>query len=247
MPPKNILRHIRKHQRTSELIDQSTTDVVVRRGKDGNDIPMHGITKRLKKKVVPPTYSYRNRRADASSRDVGSRIHRHIFHQVVCLKEGECKCGKVKTRGINKYAKQGLAILRKNNLEPIASEVPIFSYTPAVGTRLDMICEHTHTKKQYVISLKTGTQHRSPPRKGKKEEMCLKPLDFMKCDPMNLAQLQGCMEIELLKQYDLYYPSDYGYYIMFVGNNPCIRGLSPWFEKEACDPQKTKHLMESQM
>jgi len=119
-----------------------------------------------------------------------------LFHLIECDRKGKCLCD-VKFRGYNKMIIHAIRCLKKNNLKPIASEVPVLAGGYRIATALDMICESTDINPPVhtIISVKTGGsqewrafQHFNP------------PLDFIDLNPKNINQLQSACELALLRR-----------------------------------------------
>lgn len=235
-----LLLSVRTDLRNSQIKkDAPIEGPVIRVSKDGKQIPMPGITRKITRKIAPPTFSHFTRQKDASSRQLGSRIHRHLFHAIEC--KTKCKCGVKTPKKLNQYASQALTIMKKAGLNPVAAEVPILSFSPSIATRLDVVCNHAATNRHYVISLKTGSLSRT--RKPKEKQMCLPPFDNIECTTFTLAQLQACVEIMILEQYGLKYLRDFGYLILKTGKNAGLRSLEPWAEAEAQSFNKTLQMI----
>lgn len=93
-----------------------------------------------------------------SSRELGKRVHRHVFHLTECiLHELPCRCGtRAKTfKGISRQALEIFRTVRARGLMCVASEVAIIAPRWNLATRVDLLCTDI-AGRLVLVSVKTG-------------------------------------------------------------------------------------------
>ncbi len=93
-----------------------------------------------------------------STREVGKRIHRHVYHLVECIKfRRACTCGSrfLSERTASKAAREVLRVVKAMGLVMVASEVAMVSKEWNLATRADLVCCDVYGRV-VLVSLKTG-------------------------------------------------------------------------------------------
>lgn len=186
-----------------------------------------GITAPLHKRFYSKYAVTKKPRNGRSSKETGTRVHRHIYHAVHCKEY--CKCDK-KMIKMHAYAKQALKCLAEMAMTPVACEVPVVSHIAFKSTRLDMICERwaddANAKRSVVISVKTGYRGASS-RKNLDDLMFDAPLDAVPCTLENQDHLQGCCELAMLRRDEGIEFDDYR--ILYLGETEArMEPLAKW-------------------
>lgn len=242
LPPGNQLacRELARHPRT-EACSSDPEGPVRWKGRG-----YRGITRPLRSLFYPDYVGVVKHRHGRSSVDVGTRVHRHIYHKVECLGKCDCKkrhkpaclkrckCSK-RPRGTHPYAKQAFAKLRELEMVPVACEVPIVSPGSNVATRLDMICVRFSgpRARSAIVSVKTGYPAGSYDANPLGQRLA-SPFGSVLSTPKNHNQLQGTCELAILER-------DYGirfddYVLLYLGHDEKGRAkaehLEPWARTE---------------
>ena len=206
-----------------------------------------GITRPLRALFYPDYEEPLKRRHGRSSLAVGTRVHRHLYHKLTCLKgcrckkkrhESDCvrrcKCA-ARPRGLHPYAKQALAKLRELEMVPMGCEVPLVSPSANVATRLDMICVRWSgpRARSVIVSVKTGYPAGSYDVDANDRTLA-RPFGSVPSTPKNHNQLQGTCELAILgRDYDIHFDD---YVVLYLGHDE--RGaakaeqLEPWAKSE---------------
>lgn len=157
----NAVELLLLHPLTSEI---SLDDVmfVWKNSKDGTIRHLEGITKTLKACFYPDYKAATNNRS-TSSKNVGSKVHRQIYHMVECIEKrgGNCTCNgtKIYKNRLHRWTKQALNELAKLNITLVACEVPILCKRAERCTAIDavgLMWKGTDKEKSVHISFKTG-------------------------------------------------------------------------------------------
>lgn len=156
-----------------------------------------GLSKLLKKRFYPHYQPPKMRRNEASSKKLGTLIHRHIMHIVHCIPQKQCVCDvKTSVKRINKHAKNILEFFTKQGIKLKEAEIPIVSKRGKFGTRIDLVGirnENTQYEELTLISIKTGyKKHFS--RKLPSGRTMEKPFEMMDDIPLNHHKLQVMTE-----------------------------------------------------
>ena len=204
-----------------------------------------------------------------SNKKKGTMIHRHIYHLIHCVKKTTttpttdvnknnkktqkikpkiiCECNPIKTKKINKSAKQAMQALKDYNIVPIESEVPIISKTIDYGTALDIVGKCKNTGKYVIISIKTG-YYNNTVNKSTIENMS-PPLQDITNSPYNHHQLQALIERAIVK-YDYNTTID-DYYILYLDNdvfgNYKMVKMENWCKQDALCLKIFRILKESEI
>lgn len=211
-----------------------------------------------------------------SNKKKGTMIHRHIYHLIHCVKKTNntilkqetndnnnkkkkpkkikpskmiihCECNPIKTKKINKSAKQAMQALKDYNIIPIESEVPIISKTIDYGTALDIVGKCKNTGKYVIISIKTG-YYNNTVNKSTIENMS-QPLQDITNSPYNHHQLQALVERAIVK-YD-YNTTIADYYILYLDNdvfgNYKMVKMENWCKQDALCLKIFRILKESEI
>lgn len=180
-----------------------------------------GLIKRLQKNF----YSKRiklgqiKRKKGSSSRSIGTMVHRQIHHLITCEKLGKCNCDKKTSKNrLNKYTKLLFEKLKELNIEPIATEIPIYNKSGGFCTRLDMIGrQNGHTP--LIISLKTG--HSTGFNRDSRNTFFDEPFEDISSTSQNINQLQSLAEYQILKrEYNLPFTK---YLIIYLGKKSTLK------------------------
>ncbi len=174
-----------------------------------------GLFGRLRANFYPDRISAGaiKRKKGTSSRVSGIRIHRQVHHMVMCEKEGaKCDCTvKTNPKRLNKYTVALLDKFKELDIEPIATEVPIFCRKGGFCTRLDMLAMRSGIP--LIISLKTG--HSVGYNRDSRNTFLAAPFAHVKATTKNINQLQACSEHQILKrEYGLSFKD---YMIVYLG------------------------------
>jgi hypothetical protein len=150
--------------------------------------------------------------AGTSTKMTGLRIHRHVFHQVECMRSGDCTCIPRTPNTANPQASRLLQVVKDKGWIPVRAELGIVSHTIGVATRVDLVCfdPDPQVERFVLVSWKTGyknivTQMTGPSSSnGPNESMMKAPLDTVPDNERSRNQLQLlCEYLILTKEYSL--------------------------------------------
>lgn len=231
---------LRNHRLTPQLSREDNTFVWTVYGQKRM---MGGLTKLIRRRFYPDAPEFKkkkhnnNRRIIASrGKTTGTRVHRQIYHMIVCVKLKSCDC-KIKTnpKKLNVLTKQAFQVFKQLEFTPLDAEVMILSETARFCTQLDVIGYKwygTSKQRSVIISIKTGYSDNFDKSKGNK--MMLEPLNSLLSTAQNHNQLQGMLERYILKkEYGVHFDD---YYIIYLGHkkdgSAHIETLAPWCTSE---------------
>jgi len=166
------------------------------------------------------------RRSGTSSKEVGIRVHRQIYHVIHCIgyekfKIGdyqiiECNCVvKTNPKRLNKLTLQAFEKMDSLGITPEDAEVPIYC-NGGFCTKLDVVgyrWKGTRRQTSTIISIKTG--YTIGYDRDSRGSVFYEPFEDLKCTSKNKNQLQALAELCILKY-------DYGmtfedYFIFYLG------------------------------
>jgi hypothetical protein len=106
-----------------------------------------------------------------NTKRVGTAVHRHVMHHVVCLPRSDCQCKRVHGSATPALTRQLVSVkacvssaqtfVRDYNLEPVGAEVIVHHHQLGVGTRIDALfrprgAAKTNNGPIVLISWKSG-------------------------------------------------------------------------------------------
>lgn len=143
----------------------------------------------------------------------GTRIHRQIYHTIMCKDKCDCKV-KTNPKKLNELTKQAFDYMEFLHITPIASEIPILCKEGNFCTRLDVIgyrWKGTPQQESTIISIKTGYEIGF----GRDvDERMEKPFKELSATEQNNNQLQGFSERMILEnEYNLKFNSYFIFYL----------------------------------
>lgn len=191
------------HKLAKTIVDDDPEGPVHwKRKRDGSVRTYEGITRPLMRLFYPTFKGISKNRTGRSSRTIGSRVHRQLFHTIECKRRGMCLC-KTKTRKLNKYTVQALDKLKELDLTPECAEIPIVSHSSRTATRIDMICTRWKgsqgLERSVIVSIKTG-YHCGGFDVDKLNQILESPLAHVRSTPRNHNQLQACCELAIIRE-----------------------------------------------
>lgn len=84
-----------------------------------------------------------------NTKRVGTAVHRHVMHHVVCVPQSDCQCKRVHGSATPALTRQLVSVracvssaqtfVRDYNLEPVGAEVIVHHHQLGVGTRIDAL------------------------------------------------------------------------------------------------------------
>ena len=84
-----------------------------------------------------------------NTKRVGTAVHRHVMHHVVCVPRSDCQCRRVHGSATPTLTRQLVSVracvssaqtfVRDYNLEPVGAEVIVHHHQLGVGTRIDAL------------------------------------------------------------------------------------------------------------
>jgi hypothetical protein len=180
--------------------------------------PIPGICYKLKNTFGNPKASemidanrWRKRNQNgggASTRQKGNLVHRHVYHQVECMRTPTaiCTCpfGKQTPDKPNEQAKQLLQTVKDFGWIPIHSEMAIVSMTMRLATRVDLLAYDPGSMTFILVSWKTGYKEvQTQISASRSQSSCLfmnSPLDKIPDNERERNQLQLLCEYMILTQ-----------------------------------------------
>lgn len=189
--------------------------------KSGKECFYRGLTKTIRKRLIPEGYSISSSRNynNTSSVGNGTLIHRHVHHQVSCLDKngGICDCGiKTPNKRVNKMARIMLDYMQKHSLTPTESEFTVFNDDVKVATNIDIVCKRLESGGRdggvCIISIKTGYE-----TKRMKVPKMLGRFDKLDATHENVHSAQACFEFGAYQDVVGVAPDDY--IIVYLSKN----------------------------
>lgn len=198
---------------------------------------MGGLTKLIRRKFYPDSISFKKSKRKSggiggNGKSNGTRVHRQIYHMVVCLGKRNCDCEiKTNPKRLNILTTQAFSVFKNLEFTPLNAEIIILSKIGKFCTQLDVIGNRFHgTPKQRstIISIKTGYSTEYDKCKGNSRMNA--PLDFLLSTARNHNQLQGMLERYILRhEYGITFDD---YFIVYLGHSqtgePHVEELDKW-------------------
>lgn len=182
-----------------------------------------GLTRRLHAKACPDVRWPRGRGPLSSTRALGDRIHRQLYHAVECRGKSKSKGQKCDCPGRpgrrHRWTRLGLARLEAR-FELLAAEVPILSARARFGTRIDLIGRSKRSGRSVVFEIKTGARSRAAFGKA-----FAAPFADVPCTEANFDFLQVSAELAAAREMGCDAPDDA--YVLALPEGE-LRRLPPW-------------------
>jgi len=141
-----------------------------------------------------------------SSKAAGVLIHRHVYHQVECLRAGACSCPCKTHDTPNAQAAQLLQVIKDKGWIPVRSELAVVCAAIGVATRMDLVCFDPAQDRFIHISWKTGYKDvlTQATTAGPDDDRLRAPLEHVPDNGRSWNQVQLlCEYLILTKQYQL--------------------------------------------
>jgi hypothetical protein len=158
-----------------------------------------GVTNALRESMYPTFQTDHRFYYGSSSAELGTRIHRQIYHVVMCGDYEKCE---TKTVKLHPWVKKAFDLLISEKLYPESCEVPIISEIGLKATRVDMICTRNKgdPDRESSVLVSVKTRHRGLQYDLEDPfNMLEPPFEKVYSNPKNHDQLQLCCETAILR------------------------------------------------
>lgn len=212
-----------------------------------NKIKLPGLCWAVKKRFCtnPGDLGSKTKNKGPSTKVLGSLIHRHVFHQLECMRNGSCTCVPRTPNVANAQASKLIQVIKDKGWIPVRSELAIMSSTIELATRVDLICFDPDVRRFVLVSWKTGYKNIvTQMSQGTDMDGCdpmRAPLDFVPDNDRSRNQLQLlCEYLILIKEYGMDLVQALIVYIRFDEddeNRVVIDTAASWWwnKPELCD------------
>lgn len=189
-----------------------------------------GLMRTIKSKLYPKRIDTKKTKG-CSSKEVGDRVHRQLYHYTNCSNSGVCNC-KIKTIKMNQLVKNAYLKFKEMNFTPTSSEVPIHCKKGHFCTRIDVmgyINKGKDDQRSCMIEIKTG--YETHLKKDGKGVYFSEPFEKIYASSANIHQLQLLsMSVICEKEYGVSFSENKVIYLRKEIENCKVVDAAPWWK-----------------